>query len=73
MLVHQRVTTKQRDVTRQKKNYALQEMGLKQMFVVSITTIWLFNSSPWKIPTRNGGINAGKIIYFYGASIPWLC
>ena len=28
------------------------------------------NSSPWKIPTINGGFH-GKIIYFYGPSIPW--
>jgi hypothetical protein len=27
------------------------------------------NSLPWKIPTINGGLYAGKIIYFYG--IKW--
>ena len=34
------------------------------------STIWLFNSSPWKIPSKWRFL-AGKIIYFYGPSIPW--
>ena len=35
-------------------------------------TLWLFNTSPWKIPHKWRFL-AGKIIYFYGPSIPWLC
>ena len=34
--------------------------------------LWLFNIAGWKIHCKWRFL-AGKIIYFYGSSIPWLC
>ena len=31
------------------------------------------NIANWKIPSHKWRFLAGKIIYFYGPSIPWLC
>ena len=54
-------------------NCLSREQYYRKTLHLEIYHLVMTNSSPWKIPKTNGGINAGKIIYFYGPSIPWLC
>jgi len=42
------------------------------LFISLINAIWLFNIA-MENPKNKWRFLAGKIIYFYGPSIPWLC